>query len=143
LNCAANIAGYLFAGLLVSVAGCSDFQFDAQIDPGRFEVHEIGSDGREGRVTPPHVLLPVSRSSDSMEEFVPVRLRLVFPGEPDRELMLYSVCAAACNGSVDCKGKTVEHETSTLIIDADGHVNAMLSSWECTFDDDTKFLILS
>lgn len=129
------------AALALALTGCSDFTFSAGIVSTRFEIHEVRADGKEGKVVRPGVNLTFERSAGSLDAVFPVRLRLVHPGEPDRDLLLESECAIACNGSVNCTGKTLIAEIAGLVLTDEGKVNRVASRWQCKFDDDTGFYI--
>lgn len=129
---------------VLSLSGCGDdFTYSAGIYGGRFEVREIRSDGAVGFVVPIGGSISFERSGDSHLDVLPIRLRLSRAGEPDREMTLYSECASACNGSVNCTGKTVVREEAALGLTDDGAVDTIGSRWTCTFDDGTAFWILS
>lgn len=135
----------IFCTLVVlSLSGCGDdFTYSAGIQTGRLEIREIRSDGSVGFVVPIAGGLNFERTGDSHLDIFPIRLRLSRAGEPDREVTLYSECASACNGSVNCSGKSVIHEKAFLSFTDDGLLNQFISQWTCTFDDGTTFFILS
>ena len=133
----------LIVALAASLGGgCGDdFTYAADIYSGRFEVREIRSDGSVGFVVPIAGLLKLRRTGDSHVDVLPIQLRLSRPGEPDRAVTLYSECANACDGSVNCTGKTVVRESVLLGFSAEGSLDILATRWTCTFDDGTAFLI--
>lgn len=132
------------AATILGLSGCGDdFTYSAGIYAGRFEVREIRSDGSVGFVVPIAGGINFERTGDSHLDVLPIRLRLSRAGEPDREVTLYSECASACNGSVNCTGKTVVREEAALGFTDDGFLDRLGSRWTCTFDDGTAFLIAS
>ena len=134
----------LCALAVLTLSGCGDdFTYTAGIAAGRFEVREIRSDGSVGFVVPSAGFFELQRTGDSHLDVLPIRLRLSRSGEPDRMVTLYSECANACNGSVNCAGQTIVHEAVVLGFTTDGLVDTIAARWTCTFDDGTAFLIIS
>ena len=139
-----NMQSILCTLVVLSLSGCGDdFTYSAGINVGRFEVREIRSDGSERVIVPFEGGISFERTGDSYLDVLPIRLRLSRAGEPDREVTLYSECASACNGSVNCSGKSVVREEAFISFTDDGLLNGFVSQWVCRFDDGTLFYIRS